>query len=164
MIITITLSKNISLLYPLMIIHGRKSTSGYVFWIQNRSNHHRLLLLLLLYLFQQKLDYIHKLRGKRRIKEIQSLNLGRGVRLRSKMATSWVKTITSPFKKACTFLNHQPPRDKKSKQGNENRGMEHLHGEVMACAYEDVQVMWSMLDKSKPRTSCNLSSWPAYWA
>ena len=24
-----------------------------------------------------------------------------------------------------------------------------LHGEVMACAYEDVQVMWSILDKSK---------------
>uniref|UniRef100_A0A803KU23 Uncharacterized protein n=1 Tax=Chenopodium quinoa TaxID=63459 RepID=A0A803KU23_CHEQI len=33
------------------------------------------------------------------------------------MAASWVKTITSPFKKACTFLNHQPPKDKKSKQG-----------------------------------------------
>jgi len=24
-----------------------------------------------------------------------------------------------------------------------------LHGEVMACAYEDVQVMWSMLDKAR---------------
>lgn len=24
-----------------------------------------------------------------------------------------------------------------------------LQGEVMACAYEDVQVMWSILDKSK---------------
>ena len=23
-----------------------------------------------------------------------------------------------------------------------------LHGEVMACAYEDVQVMWSMLDQT----------------
>ena len=41
---------------------------------------------------------------------------------------------------------------------NENRVMElHLQGEVMACAYEDVQVMWSMLDKSKSRP-CNLSS------
>lgn len=39
---------------------------------------------------------------------------------RKKMAASWVKTITSPFKKACTFLNHPPqqPKDKKSKQGN----------------------------------------------
>ena len=24
-----------------------------------------------------------------------------------------------------------------------------LHGEVMACAYDDVQVMWSMLDKAR---------------
>ncbi|MBA0549772.1 hypothetical protein Golob_020786 [Gossypium lobatum] len=30
-----------------------------------------------------------------------------------------------------------------------------LHGEVMACAYEDVQVMWSILDKSKS-TACNI--------
>lgn len=67
------------------------------------------------------------------------------------MAASWVKTIKAPFKKACTFLNNQPPRDKKSKQENENRGMEHLQGEVMACAYEDVQVMWSMLDKTRAR-------------
>ncbi|KAL8151303.1 hypothetical protein V2J09_021111 [Rumex salicifolius] len=73
------------------------------------------------------------------------------------MATSWVKSIASPFKKACTFLNQQPPREKKSKdQGNENRGMD-LQGEVMACAYEDVQVMWSMLDKSRD-TTCNANS------
>jgi hypothetical protein len=26
-----------------------------------------------------------------------------------------------------------------------------LHGEVMACAYEDVQVMWSMLDRARIR-------------
>ena len=26
-----------------------------------------------------------------------------------------------------------------------------LHGEVMACAYDDVQVMWSMLDKARIR-------------
>lgn len=26
-----------------------------------------------------------------------------------------------------------------------------LHGEVMACAYEDVQVMWSMLDQARIR-------------
>ena len=24
-----------------------------------------------------------------------------------------------------------------------------LYGEVMACTYEDVQVMWSMLDKAR---------------
>lgn len=38
----------------------------------------------------------------------------------------------------------------------ENMAMD-LQGEVMACAYEDVQVMWSMLDKSKAR-ACNVSS------
>ncbi|CAO2838342.1 unnamed protein product [Amaranthus hypochondriacus] len=74
------------------------------------------------------------------------------------MAASWVKTITSPFKKACTFLNHQHPTkdNKKSKSENENTVMA-LHGEVMACTYEDVQVMWSMLDKSKSR-ACNMTS------
>ena len=40
--------------------------------------------------------------------------------------------------------------------GQENRVMD-LHGEVMACAYEDVQVMWSILDKSKSST-CNITS------
>jgi len=40
----------------------------------------------------------------------------------------------------------------------ENRIMD-LHGEVMACGYEDVQVMWSILDKSKS-SACNItSSW-----
>lgn len=32
-----------------------------------------------------------------------------------------------------------------------------LQGEVMACPYEDVQVMWSILDKSNQRM-CNVSS------
>ncbi|XP_010240802.1 PREDICTED: uncharacterized protein LOC104585572 [Nelumbo nucifera] len=67
---------------------------------------------------------------------------------------SWVRTITSPFRKARTFFNS--PRDKKSQPENESRTMD-LHGEVMACAYEDVQVMWSILDKSKPRV-CNIVS------
>ncbi|KAK6254269.1 hypothetical protein QQP08_013260 [Theobroma cacao] len=75
---------------------------------------------------------------------------------------SWKKTITSQFKKACTFFNQQP-RDKKSQRGtyfvgagHENRVMD-LHGEVQACAYEDVQVMWSILDKSKS-TACHINS------
>ncbi|KAJ8766370.1 hypothetical protein K2173_022429 [Erythroxylum novogranatense] len=68
---------------------------------------------------------------------------------------SWKKTITSPFRKACTFFNQQqqPCRDKKSElQGNEMRAMD-LHGEVMACAYEDVHIMWSILDKAKSATA-----------
>jgi hypothetical protein len=40
--------------------------------------------------------------------------------------------------------------------GHENRVMD-LQGEVMACAYEDVQVMWSILDKSKS-AACNITS------
>ncbi|KAL8489284.1 hypothetical protein ACS0TY_024774 [Phlomoides rotata] len=73
---------------------------------------------------------------------------------------SWVKTITSPFRKACTFFNHQNHhRDKKSQQGKEeHRIMDlQLQGEVMACAYEDVQVMWSILEESKPK-AYNLTS------
>ncbi|KAF8017658.1 hypothetical protein BT93_H2760, partial [Corymbia citriodora subsp. variegata] len=69
-----------------------------------------------------------------------------------KMA-SWKKTITSPFRKACTFFNQSPSRDKKSHQEREKRiSMMNLQGEVMACAYDDVQVMWSILDKSKATT------------
>ncbi|XP_058077536.1 uncharacterized protein LOC131225943 [Magnolia sinica] len=67
---------------------------------------------------------------------------------------SWVRTITSPFRKACTFFNHT--KEKKSQPVHGSPGMD-LHGEVMACAYEDVQVMWSILDKSKPRL-CEVSS------
>ncbi|XP_044500491.1 uncharacterized protein LOC123221670 [Mangifera indica] len=71
---------------------------------------------------------------------------------------SWKKTITSPFRKARTFFNQQPAatRDDKSRLEHERRVMD-LHGEVMACAYEDVQVMWSILDKSKSAV-CNVTS------
>ncbi|KAJ0980517.1 hypothetical protein J5N97_008772 [Dioscorea zingiberensis] len=66
---------------------------------------------------------------------------------------SWVRTITSPFRKACTLFNQ--PREKKPQRGNEQHGMK-LHGEVMACGYEDVQVMWSILDKTK---SLEIKKW-----
>ncbi|XP_044487424.1 uncharacterized protein LOC123212373 [Mangifera indica] len=71
---------------------------------------------------------------------------------------SWKKTIASPFRKACTFFNLQPPvtRDKKGRPEHEKRVMD-LQGEVMACGYEDVQVMWSILDKSKS-APCNVTS------
>ncbi|KAH7573909.1 hypothetical protein ACOSP7_007847 [Xanthoceras sorbifolium] len=72
---------------------------------------------------------------------------------------SWKKTITSPFRKACTFFNQQPSsRDKIKSQPEQydNRATD-LHGEVMACGYEDVQVMWSILDKSKS-AACNITS------
>ncbi|XP_068657802.1 uncharacterized protein [Aristolochia californica] len=64
---------------------------------------------------------------------------------------SWVRTITSPFRKAkaCTFFNN--PKEKKDRQGHDPPPSMDLQGEVMACAYEDVRVMWSILDKSKPR-------------
>ncbi|CAN6326628.1 unnamed protein product [Urochloa humidicola] len=67
---------------------------------------------------------------------------------------SWVRTITTPFRK---MLN--PQRDgKRHHQQQSPSAMEHsgemmersqLYGEVMACTYEDVQVMWSMLDKAR---------------
>ncbi|XP_073158701.1 uncharacterized protein [Henckelia pumila] len=72
---------------------------------------------------------------------------------------SWVRTITSPFRKACTFFNHQqhPHRtttpNSTPQEGQENAIMD-LEGEVMACAYEDVQVMWSILDKSRHTPNC----------
>ncbi|KAG9140569.1 hypothetical protein Leryth_016056 [Lithospermum erythrorhizon] len=68
---------------------------------------------------------------------------------------SWVRTITSPFRKACTFFNHPTSSNNKSHQGQDKRIMD-LQGEVMACGYEDVQVMWSILDKSNPN-ACNLT-------
>ncbi|KAJ8623568.1 hypothetical protein MRB53_032097 [Persea americana] len=63
---------------------------------------------------------------------------------------SWVRTITSPLRKACIFFNH--PKEKKPQQG-QSRPIIDLHGEVMACGYEDVQVMWSILHKS-PGQEC----------
>ncbi|XP_030520684.1 uncharacterized protein LOC115734199 [Rhodamnia argentea] len=69
---------------------------------------------------------------------------------------SWKKTITTPFRKACTFFNQQP-KQKKPQEGQEKSVVD-LQGEVMACAYEDVQVMWSILDKSKEATHCNMTS------
>jgi len=70
---------------------------------------------------------------------------------------SWVRTITTPFRKACNVL--APQKDgKKLQEPNSSAMVEHvdaerakLHGEVMACAYEDVQVMWSMLDQARIR-------------
>ncbi|AES92102.1 hypothetical protein MtrunA17_Chr4g0069521 [Medicago truncatula] len=73
---------------------------------------------------------------------------------------SWKKTITTPFKKACTFFKEQPTtRDPKKSQTEQERRIMDLQGEVMACGYEDVQVMWSMLDRSKSTaTECNITS------
>ncbi|KAL6864776.1 hypothetical protein ACP4OV_015927 [Aristida adscensionis] len=72
---------------------------------------------------------------------------------------SWVRTITSPFRK---ILNPQREQHgKKSRRHHQSSAMVHggeveaeryssqLYGEVMACTYEDVQVMWSMLDKAR---------------
>ncbi|KAJ4804083.1 SsrA-binding [Rhynchospora pubera] len=58
---------------------------------------------------------------------------------------SWVRTITSPFRKACTIFN---PRERKTQTVHDHTRSK-LHGEVMACSYHDVQVMWSILDKSR---------------
>ncbi|RYR75970.1 hypothetical protein Ahy_A01g000568 [Arachis hypogaea] len=101
---------------------------------------------------------------------------------------SWKKTIATPFKKACTFFNNnnQPAarennnnhggacphnnvcrtvpdnnnnNNKKSTQTvEEEKSVMDLHGEVMACGYEDVRVMWSILDKSKSTAPCNITS------
>ncbi|XP_066360524.1 uncharacterized protein [Miscanthus floridulus] len=76
---------------------------------------------------------------------------------------SWVRTITSPFRK---MLNPQRDGKKTTRHRHHHRhhqqspslsAMEQsgemersqLYGEVMACTYEDVQVMWSMLDKAR---------------
>ncbi|TVU17952.1 hypothetical protein EJB05_34014 [Eragrostis curvula] len=71
---------------------------------------------------------------------------------------SWVRTITTPFRK---MLN--PQREQHGKKGSRHRRQSsgipvgdlerttssQLYGEVMACTYEDVQVMWNMLDKAR---------------
>ncbi|AQK89174.1 hypothetical protein ZEAMMB73_Zm00001d008196 [Zea mays] len=74
---------------------------------------------------------------------------------------SWVRTITTPFRKACTIFGpHKDGGGKKQTQQRPNSAavVQHvdaerakLHGEVMACAYDDVQVMWSMLDQARIR-------------
>ncbi|EOA31803.1 hypothetical protein CARUB_v10015025mg [Capsella rubella] len=76
---------------------------------------------------------------------------------------SWKKTIATPFKKAATFFNQpqQSPKkggrmDAKAREEHEKRMVEELQGEVMACGYDDVLVMWSILDKSN--SSNNLTA------
>uniref|UniRef100_A0ACD5W4K4 Uncharacterized protein n=1 Tax=Avena sativa TaxID=4498 RepID=A0ACD5W4K4_AVESA len=94
---------------------------------------------------------------------------------------SWKRTITTPFRKACTILSPQHASasartDDQHDGGKKTPRARHqlkrsgaaaavmarggagdvavdspsstaqLYGDVMACAYEDVQVMWSMLD------------------
>ncbi|CAL9133329.1 unnamed protein product [Musa textilis] len=67
--------------------------------------------------------------------------------------------ITSPLRKACTICNSSP-REKKTPTGHDRSSIVKLHGEVMACTYEDVRVMWSILDKSRP--SNDMTSFPAH--
>lgn len=75
---------------------------------------------------------------------------------------SWKKTIATPFKKAATFFNQPPPHNRgghanaKAREEHERRTVKELQGDVMACGYEDVLVMWSILDKSN--SSNNLTS------
>ncbi|KQK07653.1 uncharacterized protein LOC104582761 [Brachypodium distachyon] len=81
---------------------------------------------------------------------------------------SWKRTITSPFRKARTAIlspqqqgqqsgggGGDTPRARRHKGSSAAAVVEEespaataaqLYGDVMACAYEDVQVMWSMLD------------------
>ena len=80
---------------------------------------------------------------------------------------SWKKTIASPFKKAATFFNQpqQSPQkggrggrmDAKAREEHERRMVQELQGEVMACGYDDVLVMWSILDKSNSSNSLTSS-------
>ncbi|EES17673.1 hypothetical protein BDA96_09G037700 [Sorghum bicolor] len=81
---------------------------------------------------------------------------------------SWVRTITSPFRKMLNpqrdgkktprhHRHHHQQRHQQQSPSPSSSAMEHsgemersqLYGEVMACTYEDVQVMWSMLDKAR---------------
>ncbi|KAI4338602.1 hypothetical protein MLD38_023640 [Melastoma candidum] len=79
---------------------------------------------------------------------------------------SWKKTIATPFRKARTLFNNSPRQQHSPVDGHSHSQQESqrncimdLHGEVMACTYEDVRVMWSILDKSKASTTpCNFSS------
>ncbi|XP_031498913.1 uncharacterized protein LOC116263351 [Nymphaea colorata] len=61
------------------------------------------------------------------------------------MAT-WVHTITYPLRKARSFFSSA--KNRKTHSECQIKQLD-LHGEVMACAYEDVQVMWSMLKESR---------------
>ncbi|CAL4895798.1 unnamed protein product [Urochloa decumbens] len=72
---------------------------------------------------------------------------------------SWVRTITTPFRKILnpqkdgkkTPRHHHHQQQSPSAMEGHSGEMERsqLYGEVMACTYEDVQVMWSMLDKAR---------------
>ncbi|KAL0919320.1 hypothetical protein M5K25_011407 [Dendrobium thyrsiflorum] len=58
---------------------------------------------------------------------------------------SWVCIITSPFKKVCTIFISS--REKRHQTGHDYYSM-NLQREIMACPYEDVHVMWSIISKT----------------
>ncbi|XP_062232443.1 uncharacterized protein LOC133929671 [Phragmites australis] len=72
---------------------------------------------------------------------------------------SWVRSITSPFRKMLNPQREQHGKKTPSHRRQSSAMAPHggeaaertsqLYGEVMACTYEDVQVMWSMLDKAR---------------
>ncbi|KAG2624497.1 uncharacterized protein LOC120701209 [Panicum virgatum] len=70
---------------------------------------------------------------------------------------SWVRTITTPFRKMLnpqrdgkkTPRHHHPQSPSSAMEHSGEMERSQLYGEVMACTYEDVQVMWSMLDKAR---------------
>lgn len=85
---------------------------------------------------------------------------------RKSIMGSWVRTITTPFRKMLNSPQREQQGNKKASRHRRHQSSSgivapgdavvdrtttssQLYGEVMACTYEDVQVMWSMLDKAR---------------
>ncbi|CAK9276090.1 unnamed protein product [Sphagnum jensenii] len=59
------------------------------------------------------------------------------------MGDYWLRTVTIPFRRMwnAVVISLHP---KKRKRGT---GMKKLYNDVVSCGYEDVHVMWSMLQQ-----------------
>ncbi|KAL6651892.1 hypothetical protein ACP70R_010817 [Stipagrostis hirtigluma subsp. patula] len=60
----------------------------------------------------------------------------------------WQKTVVVPMKRAWIVVTARLRR-KKDGGGGGGGVLVKLHDEIQTCAYEDVQVMWEMLQRSE---------------
>ncbi|CAM6025209.1 hypothetical protein CY35_08G061100 [Sphagnum magellanicum] len=60
------------------------------------------------------------------------------------MGSSWLRKVTTPFRRIWgAMISRLLPR--RHKRAN---GISKLYNDVRSCGYEDVHVMWSMLQQS----------------
>ncbi|CAK9214945.1 unnamed protein product [Sphagnum troendelagicum] len=60
-------------------------------------------------------------------------------------STSWLRKVTTPFRRIWDAMMSRLLPGRRHKRAN---GISKLYNDVRSCGYEDVHVMWSMLQHS----------------